>query len=131
MTTTTAQAGAQHTAANDDQGQEEASHDRVTRYLAAVAARLTARGITSTLAPIGDTLVLTAEDPAGGPDSATVSIDPDPGTGLPACCTCIWTSGSDISPETAAETIAAVLRVTRPRAALPSSSGELTIPPPR
>ena len=45
-------------------------------YLAAVAARLAAGSITTTVEPIGGIPVLTAEEPAAGPDPATVSINP-------------------------------------------------------
>ena len=81
--------------------------------MAGVAARLAARGISTILEPIGGIPVLTAEEPATGPDPATVSINFGTSPGEPAECTCIWTPGPGASPEATADTIAAVLAAIR------------------
>jgi hypothetical protein len=78
-------------------------------HLAAIADKLTACGITPRLTHLGGTLVLTIDHPAG-PDYATITIDPDPGTvnGLPLDCTCLWTPGPGTAPDAIAGTIAAI-----------------------
>ena len=76
--------------------------------VAGVAARLTARGISSILEPIGGIPVLTAKEPATGPDSATVSINFGTSPGEPAECICIWAPSPGASPDATAGTIAAV-----------------------
>jgi hypothetical protein len=82
-----------------------------SEHLAAIAARLCERGITSRLTRLGGTPVLTIDEPAGGPDFATVTIDPDAssGSGLRFDCTCIWTPDSEATPKATADTIVIVL----------------------
>jgi hypothetical protein len=97
--------------------------EQAGRHLAAIAARLTAHGVTSRLTRLGGTPVLTIDQPATGPHPVTVTVDPDPGTGLPVDCTCLWTPGPGSTPEDTADTIAAVLNALRPATA-PVSLGE-------
>ena len=108
--TTTAARTARHHADQHDQARPDG---QAVSYLAAVAARLAAGSITTTVEPIGGIPVLTAEEPAAGPDPATVSINPGTSPGGPAECTCIWTPGPGASPEATAGTIAAVLATIR------------------
>ena len=56
---------------------QPASRDQADRHLAAVAAGVTGHGISPCLSRIGDVPVLTIEEPTGGPDPTTVSINPD------------------------------------------------------
>ena len=86
------------------------------QHLAAIAASLTERGIASRLTLLGDTPVLTIDEPAAGPDSATVAVDPDTsvGTGLRLDCTCIWTPAPDSTATATADTILTVLNAVRP-----------------
>jgi hypothetical protein len=100
MTTTTAPAASPGTAAEVHQPPPGA---QLAAYLAAVAARLAARGITSTLEPIVGTPVLHAEDPAGDitadPDGLTaVSLTPGTDPAAPVECTCIWTPAPAPAP---------------------------------
>jgi hypothetical protein len=82
------------------------------QHLAAIAAGLAGHGITSRLTRIGGTPVLTIDEPAAGPDHATVTIDPGPGLHLD--CTCIWTPAPGTTPQAAAATIRTVLNAIRP-----------------
>ena len=100
-------------------GQSLTSRDPASfaqQHLAAIAAGLAEHGVTSRLTRLGGTPVLTIDEPIGGPDSATVAIDPDTssGTGLRLDCTCIWTPAPDTSPEATADTIVTVLNAIRP-----------------
>jgi hypothetical protein len=67
------------------------------QHLAAIAASLSAAGITSRLTRLAGTPVLTAAAPGSGPDPATIAIHPDPyagpgtGPGPQLDCTCTWT----------------------------------------
>jgi hypothetical protein len=96
---------------------QPASRDQADRHLAAVAADLAGRGIATYLSRIGDVPVLTVEEPTGGPDSTTISVNPDlSDPGLPLECTFLWTPAPGVSPEAIADTIIAVLNVVRPTA---------------
>jgi hypothetical protein len=97
-------------------GSPAAAPDPASHHLAAIAARLTARGFASELTILGSTPVLTIEDPAAGPHPATVTIDPDisNGPGLPVDCTCLWTPAPGTAPEATADTIITVLNAIRP-----------------
>ena len=64
--TTTAARTARHHADQHDQARPDS---QAASYLAAVAARLAAGGITTTVEPIGGIPVLTAEEPAADPGS--------------------------------------------------------------
>jgi hypothetical protein len=91
----------------------------VTRHLAAVAAELDGRGITSRITRPAGTPVLTTGPPAG-PSAATVAIDPDmhAGPGLHLDCTCVWTPAPGTTPQATAAVITAVLNAAgtaRPR----------------
>ena len=90
--------------------------DQASQHLTAIAARLTARGITSRLARLGGTPVLTIDQLASGPYPVTVTVDPDTGTGsgLPVDCTCLWTPAPGTTPEAPADTIVTVLSALRP-----------------
>ena len=69
--------------------------------------------------------VLTIEEPTGGPDPTTISINPDlSGPGLPLECTFLWTPPPDVTPEAIADTIIAVLNAVRPVAAPHGPSDE-------
>ena len=97
---------------------QSASHHQACRYLAAVAAGFTGHGIATRLSRIGDVPVLTIQEPTGGPDPTTVSINPDlNGPGLPLECTFLWTPTPGMPPEAIADTIIAVLNAVRPLAA--------------
>jgi hypothetical protein len=106
-------------------GSRQQSCDQAGQHLAAIAARLTARGITSRLTRLGGTPVLTIDQPGPGPYPVTVTVDPDPGTGsgLPVDCTCLWTPAPGTTPEATADTIITVLNALRP-ATTPVSEGE-------
>jgi hypothetical protein len=93
-------------------GQQPARSDQVSQHLGAIAARLTDRGISSRLSRLGDTPVLTIEEPAAGPNAATVSVDPDTSNdhGLSIDCTCLWTPAPGTGPEATADTIITVLK---------------------
>jgi hypothetical protein len=68
--------------------------------------------------------VLTIEEPTGGPDPTTVSINPDlSGPGLPLECTFLWTPAPGMPPEAIADTIIAVLNAVRPLAAAHGPGG--------
>jgi hypothetical protein len=82
------------------------------RHLAAIADGLAGHGITSHLTRIGGTPVLTIDEPAAGPDYATITIDPGPGLHLD--CTCIWTPPPGTTPQAATATILTVLNAIRP-----------------
>jgi hypothetical protein len=90
------------------------------QHLAAIAARLTARGLTPRLTRLGALPVLTIDQPAAGPDPVTITIDPCPGPGagtgpgLPLDCTCLWTPAPGTAPETTADTIITILNALRP-----------------
>ena len=96
------------------------------RQLAAVAGLLTGRHVTIRHTRIGGTPVLTITGPAGSPNPATISIDPDPASpGSPVECTCIWTPGPGTTPDAIAGTIIAVLDAVRPRTAThPPGTGD-------
>ena len=96
-----------------------ASRDQAGRHLAAVAAGFTGHGIATRLSRIGDVPVLTIEEPTGGPDPTTISINPDLGRpGLPLECTFLWTPAPGTPPEAIADTIIEVLNAVRPPAAM-------------
>ena len=82
------------------------------QHLADIAARLSSGGITSRLTRLGGIPVLTVDAPGGGPDPATVAIDPDagPGPGLRLDCTCTWTPAPGATAQATADTITAVLK---------------------
>ncbi|MGH3193140.1 MAG: hypothetical protein ACRDOL_38995 [Streptosporangiaceae bacterium] len=86
------------------------------QHLAAIAASLTERGITSRLTLLGDTPVLTIDEPDSGMDSPTVAVDSDTsgGAGLRLDCTCIWTPAPGSSATATADTILTVLNAVRP-----------------
>ena len=106
-----------------------ASRDQADRHLAAVAADLTGHGISPCLSRIGDVPVLTIEEPTGGPDPTTVSINPDlSDPGLPLECTILWTPPPGVPPEAIADTIIAVLNAVRPLAAAHGPGDEDTSP---
>jgi hypothetical protein len=95
-----------------------ASGDQVGRHLAAVAVGCSGYGIAARLSRIAGVPVLSIEEPVGGPDPTTISINPDlSGSGLPLECTVLWTPAPDMPPEAIAATIIAVLKAVRPRAA--------------
>jgi hypothetical protein len=87
----------------------QASH---AQHLTAIAAGLAGHGITSRMTRIGGTPVLTIDEPAAGPDYATITIDP--GAGLQLDCTCIWTPAPGTTPQATAATIITVLNAIRP-----------------
>ena len=95
--------------------------DPAGQHLTAIAARLTAWGVTSRLTRLGTIPVLTIDQPAAGPCPVTVTIDPDPGNGpgLPLDCTCLWTPPPGTAPETTADTIITVLNALRPATGRP------------
>lgn len=106
-----------------------ASNDQANRHLVAVAADLTGHGISPCLSRIGDVPVLTIEEPTGGPDPATVSINPDlSAPGMPLECTILWTPPPGVPPEVIADTIITVLNAVRPVAAAPGPREEDTSP---
>lgn len=89
--------------------------DQADRHLAAVAACFTSHGIATRLSRIGGVPVLTIEEPTGGPDPATISINPDlSDPDLPLECTFLWTPSPGMLPEAIADTIVAVLNAVRP-----------------
>ncbi len=99
--------------------QSPAPHDPASlarQHLSAIAASLAGRGVTSRLTLLGGTPVLTAAEPAGGPDSPTVAVDPDTsgGPGLRFDCTCIWTPAPGSTATATADTILTVLNAVRP-----------------
>lgn len=97
---------------------QSASCNQADRHLAAVAAGLTGHGIATHLSRIGDVPVLTIEEPTGGPDPTTISINPDlSAPGLPLECTFLWTPARGVPPEAIASTIVAVLNAVRPQTA--------------
>jgi hypothetical protein len=93
-------------------GQQPPRSDQAGQHLGAIAARLTDRGIPSRVSRLGGTPVLTIEEPAAGPNAATVSIDPDTrnGPGLSIDCTCLWTPAPGTAPEATADMIITVLK---------------------
>jgi hypothetical protein len=105
-------------------------HDQADRQLTAVAAAFTAHGISARLSRIGDVPVLTIEEPAGGPDPTTISINPDLGNpGLPLECTCLWTPPPSATPEAIADTIVAILNAIRPLTTTAHRPGDQHAPP--
>jgi hypothetical protein len=102
-----------------------ASSNQADRHLAALAAGFTGYGISPRLSRIGGVPVLTIEEPTGGPDPMTVSINPDlSGPGLPLECTFLWTPPPSVPPEAIADTIIAVLNAVRSLAVPHGSSGQ-------
>jgi hypothetical protein len=93
---------------------------QASQHLAAIAASLSASGVTSRLTRLADTPVLTAVAPGGGSDSAMIAIHPDPyadpgaGLGPQFDCTCTWTPSPGASPQATAAAIAAILNAARP-----------------
>jgi hypothetical protein len=97
---------------------QPAPRDQAGQQLTAVAAGITGQRISVRLSSIGDMPVLTVEEPTGGPNPTTISIDPDLSQAdLPIECTCIWTPTPGATPEAVARTIIAVLDAVRPLAA--------------
>jgi hypothetical protein len=97
---------------------QSAPRDQAGRHLAAVAAGFTDHRIATRLSRIGDVPVLTIEEPAGGPDPTTVSINPDlSDPSLPLECTFLWTPAPGAPAEAIADAIIAVLNAIRPLAA--------------
>jgi hypothetical protein len=108
---------------------QPAPHDQAGRQLTAIAAGFTARGISARLSRIGDVPVLTIEEPAGGPEPTTISINPDlSGPGLPLECTVLWTPAPGMAPEAVADIIIAVLNAVRPLAPAYRPRGEEASP---
>ena len=108
---------------------QSASRDEADRHLAAVMARVAGHGVSPRLSRIGNVPVLTIEEPAGGPDPTTVSINPDlSAPGMPLECTFLWTPPPGVPPEAIADTIIAVLNAVRPPAAPQGPSVENTSP---
>jgi hypothetical protein len=98
-------------------------------YLTAVAAGLAGHAIAPRMIRIGDVPVLTIEEPAGGPEPTTISINPDlSGPGLPLECTVLWTPAPGMTPEAVADTIIAVLNAIRPLAPAYRPRGEEASP---
>lgn len=94
---------------------QSASRDQADRHLAAVMARVTGHGISPSLSLIGNVPVLTIEEPTGGPDPTTVSINPDlSDPAMPLECTFLWTPPPGVPPKVIADTIMAVLNALRP-----------------
>ncbi len=99
-----------------------ATRGQASRHLAAIAASLSASGITSHLTSPAGTPVLTAVAPDGDPDSAIITIYPDPYADLSAApgpqfeCTCTWTPVPGASPQATATAITAILNAARPAA---------------
>jgi hypothetical protein len=103
--------------------------DQADWHLAAVAARFAGYGIATHLSRIGDVPVLTIEEPTGGPDPATISINPDlSDRTLPLECTLLWTPAPGMPPEAIAATLIAVLNAIRPRTAAQCPSDEEASP---
>jgi hypothetical protein len=97
---------------------QPAPADQADRHLAAVAAGFTGHDIATHLSRIGDVPVLTIEEPTGGPDPTTISINPDlsdPGVSLE--CTFLWTPAPGMPPEAIADALIAMLNAVRPLAA--------------
>lgn len=94
--------------------------DQAGQHLAAIAAGLSASGVTSRLTCPAGTPVLTAVAPGGGQDPAMIAIhlDPyaDPGAvpGPQFDCTCTWTPAPGASPQATAAAIAAILKAACP-----------------
>ena len=106
-----------------------AMRDEADRHLAAVVARVTGYGISPSLSRIGDVPVLTIEEPTGGLDPTTVSINPDlSDPAMPLECTFLWTPPPGVPPEAIADTIIAVLNAVLPRAAAYCPGDEDTSP---
>jgi hypothetical protein len=97
-----------------------APHDQASQHLAAIAASLSASGVTSRLTRLAGIPVLTAVAPGGGPDPAMIAIHPDPyadpgaALGPQFDCTCTWTPASGASPQATATAITAILTAARP-----------------
>ena len=51
----------------------------VGQYLADIAGFLAERGIAGRVTRLGRTPVLTVDEPGGGPDAASIAVDPDTG----------------------------------------------------
>ena len=97
---------------------QSASPERADQHLAAVAAGFAGHGIATQLSHIGGVPVLTIEEPSGGPDPMTVSINPDlSNSDVSLECTFLWTPPPGVPPEAVAGTITAVLNTLRPQAA--------------
>jgi hypothetical protein len=101
------------------QPRRPAPGEQASQHLTAIAASLASNGLTGHVTRLGGTPVLTIDDPAAGPHAATITVDPDPGTGLPVDCTCLWTPAPGTTPEATAATIRAVLDAIRPAASTP------------
>ena len=104
---------------------QQTSRNRAGQHLATVAAGFAGHGIVTRLSCIGDVPVLTIEEPTGGPDPTTISVNPnlsDPG--LPLECTFLWTPAPGMPPETIADTLIAVLNAVRPLVAADSPGSE-------
>jgi hypothetical protein len=108
---------------------KSASRHQADQHLAALAAGFTCHGIATHLSRIGDVPVLTIEEPTGGPDPTTISINPDlSAPGLPLECTVLWTPAPGIPPEVIADTIITVLNAVRLLTAAHRLSDEETSP---
>jgi hypothetical protein len=92
---------------------------QASQHLTAVAAGFATVGISTRLTHLGDIPVLTIEEPTGGPNPTTITIDPDTTTPtLTLDCTCLWTPAPGAAPEAIAEAITTILTAIRPLAAL-------------
>ena len=108
---------------------QAALRNQADRRLAAVAAGFTGHGISPRLSRIGGVPVLTVEEPTGGSDPITVSINPDlSAPGQPLECTVLWTPPPGVPPEAIANTIIAVLNAIRPLAAAHGPGEQHTSP---
>jgi hypothetical protein len=83
--------------------------DQAGQHLAAIAAALASRGISTQLDCPAGTPVLTAVTRPATPAAATVTIHPDPWAAPALNCTCIWDPAPGTAPETVAATAAGIL----------------------
>ena len=100
---------------------------QASQHLTAVAAGFAGVGISTRLTRLGGIPVLTIEEPTGGPDPTTITIDPDLSTpGLSLDCTCLWTPAPGATPQAIADTVTAILNAIRPLATTPHPAGQDT-----
>jgi hypothetical protein len=103
------------------QPRRAAPGEAARQHLTAIASSLTRHGLAGRLTRLAGTPVLTINDPAAGPGTATITIDPDlrTSTGLPLDCTCLWTPAPGDPPEATAAAIRTILATLRPAAGGP------------